>query len=109
MQKKQLLNNWGEKADTMQCYAPVRFYDALSKWECYIYAMNSADENEILTLINWPAGFIVANSVTMNDLEGLFNEHGEGIVNDVDYRPIKLPALLRAMRKHVYKEIHNED
>ena len=95
-QKKALINNWGDRAESLACNAIVRLYDPLSKWECYLYAMNPQDENDVLVILRNGLGVCVLNETwTMNELDALFNEHGEGIGVDESYRPRSIESILK--------------
>lgn len=92
-----LMNNWGEKADSMACLAEVRVYDPLSSWECYIYAMNPEDEDEIACII---AGFEVeVCDWRLSELNSVFNETGDTPELDTEYRPRRAAELFKWLTK----------
>ena len=93
--KQKLLANWGEKASSMACMAEVRIYDPLSPWQCYIYAMNPEDENEILCIIKGHE--VEVCEWKMSELEIAFNSDGEPPLIDDEYRPI--------LASEVYKKL----
>lgn len=94
-QKKALLNNWGDKADALACNAIVRLYDSLSKWEFYIYAMNPEDENQVSLILKNSFGSRLNEQWTIDELEGMYNDHGEGLNVDESYRPRSVESLLK--------------
>jgi len=92
-QKEKLMENWGEKAECLTCNAEVRVYDPLSSWECYIYAMNPENNDEILCLIS---GFYVELcGWYMTELESCYNMIGEPPQLDSEYRPRQVSSLLK--------------
>lgn len=50
--KENLLNNWGERAESMACFAECRYYDDQTDWSCYLLALNPQDEDEILCIVD---------------------------------------------------------
>ncbi len=93
--KNKLMANWGEKADSMACMAEVRIYDPLSPWECYIFAMNPEDEDEIACIFN---GYSVeVCDWRLSEMATMFNELGENPLIDYEYRPRQAAALLKKL------------
>lgn len=100
-QKQKLMKSWGEKADSMACLAEVRVFDPLSSWECYIYAINPDDEDEISCIIN---GFeLEVSTWSMKSLEASFNEHGEHPIIDKEYRPRQAVDLFKILTERKIK------
>lgn len=100
--KDKLKANWGERAETMECNAEVRVYDPLSKYECYIFALNPEDENEIWCIIN---GFSVeTDKLTLGEIASYYNSHGEGLQVDYEYRPRQATEVYRSLTKEIYYE-----
>ncbi len=99
-QKQKLLSNWGDKAESMACMAEVRVYDPISSWECYLYAMNPEDEDQIMCLLKTskcdPA---ITEFGSINWLNALFNEHGENVKIDPEYRPKRTAELFKQLNK----------
>ncbi len=93
-QKDKLKSNWGEKADSLQCLAEVRIYDPCSNWQCYIYAMNPENEDEIKCIIE---GFIVSieEKWQMSSIENLYNSNGESVKIDEEYRPKRADEVFK--------------
>ncbi len=92
-QLDKLKSNWGEKAESMACMAEVRVYDPLSSWECYIYALNPQDEDEISCIIK---GFTVeVCDWRLSEMFKHFNSHGEPPEIDVEYRPRRAAELFK--------------
>ncbi len=82
--KKKLKANW-LLAESMDCNAEARVYDPGSPWECYIFAMNPEEENEIWCIIN---GFDVEITLYyINSLFEMFNAKGESPIIDEEFRP----------------------
>lgn len=97
-QIEKLTANWGEKADSMACFAEVRVYDPLSFWECYIFALNPEDNDEIDCIVK--VGKDQAPTVErwfLTNIKGLFNYHGEGVQLDNEYRPRRAAELFKKL------------
>jgi hypothetical protein len=87
-QSERLKANWGYKADAMACMAEVRLYDPMSHWQCFIYAMNPEDDNEIQCILS--VGNNTAPAIarwTLPEIIALYNSIGEGVQIDPEYRP----------------------
>lgn len=79
----------------MECNAEVRVFDPLSPWECYIFALNPADDDEIACIIR---GFgVEVTTWSLNKMELLFNIQGEAPQIDSEYRP--------RQAREVYKQL----
>jgi hypothetical protein len=101
-QRKRLLNNWGDRAECMDCHAIVRVYDSESSWECYIYAMNPEYPDEIKCLIR---GFDVeASDWLLSELSTLYNRSGSSVEIDTEYRPQHLTQLRERLNGHTRTE-----
>lgn len=95
-QKEKLKACWGEKADSMTCLAEVRVFDPLSNWECYIYAMNPDNDDEICCIIN---GFCVeVCDWSLEELCNRFNSEGERVQIDYEYRPRRALEIFKKLR-----------
>ena len=95
IQKEKLKASWGEKADCLAATAELRVYDPLSCWECYIFAMNPEDQDEIACILH---GFTVeVCNWRLSELSNHFNEEGERPVFDRQYRPRKAETILRIL------------
>ncbi len=91
-----LMKNWGEKANALQCKAYFRYYDPLSKWQCYIYAINPDDSGEIACIID---GFTVeVTTWRLSDMFNCFNAAGEGPLLDKEFRPRDCEQILKTLR-----------
>jgi hypothetical protein len=96
-QKQKLMSNWGYPADTMTCKAEVRVYDPASRWECYIYALNPHDQQEICCIIN---GFYVEICrYSIQELYTLYNQHGEPVQVDYEYVPREAAEIYRMLKQ----------
>ena len=102
-QKEKLKASWGEKASCMACMAEVRVYDPLSTWECYIYALNSEDEDGIECIIRLsdkqPASL---ETWRLSELFLTYNVAGENVIIDHEYRPRNTEELFRVLNKGFY-------
>lgn len=97
---ERLKSNWGDKASSMNCLAQVRVYDPLSNWECYIYALNPEDSDEVECIIkvgkDQPA---CAERWFLTKIFSLFNYDGEGVKIDGEYRPRRTHELFKALNQ----------
>jgi hypothetical protein len=99
-QSEKLKANWGDKAESMACMAEVRVYDPLSFWECYIFAQNPEDENEIMCLIHTnKLSSPGVSKWTLQELCALYNQDGEGVEVDQEYRPRRTAELFKILNK----------
>lgn len=96
-QREKLLANWGEKAEAMACKAEVKLHDRLSEYECYIYALNPDDEDEILCIINGID--LEVTSWRISDLATRFNADGEGLSQDREYKPRMAAQLFKTLNE----------
>ena len=95
-QREKLKKNWGEKADSLQCKAEVRLYDDQSTWECFIYAMNPQDEDDVKLILK---GFTVEIcDGSMDALRSMFNANGEPLKRDYHYIPRMADTIYRKLR-----------
>lgn len=94
-QKEKLKVSWGDKADSLACYAEVRIFDPLSRWQCYIYAMNPADENDIACIIAGESLEICDWQVS--EIQKAYNAEGESPVIDTEYRPMRAAELFKKL------------
>lgn len=96
--KEALKKNWGEKANTLNCFAEVKLIDPLSSWACYIFAM---DENEELVQCLIYSDLIGVEIYTqcIYDIYSMYNEHGEHPSIDPEFRRIRVTELLRRLKK----------
>jgi hypothetical protein len=95
--KEKLKKNWGEPADTLNCFAEVKFIDPLSSWACYVFAMDDSEEL-IQCLIYSNALGVEIYTQGMQDIYSMYNENGECPVIDIEYRPTKVINLLRRLQ-----------
>jgi len=96
---KRLKNNWGEKADSLHCLAEIRLYDPQSTWECYLYALNPEDEDEVRCIVK--VSHQQEPSLEkwyLTNIKSLFNSHGEGVQVDQEYRPINTRILFKKLK-----------
>lgn len=94
-QIKRLVANWGERADALDCNAEARIYDPMSKWECYIYALEPTEQDEIACIINGET--VELTTWMLADLRTVFNSLGEGPQNDLGFIPIRITRLLKKL------------
>lgn len=95
--KELLKNNWGDRANALECYAEVKLIDPLSSWACYIFAL---DQNEELMHCLLYSDAIGPEIYTHNivDVYGMYNEHGENPIIDEEFRRIKVKELLKRLK-----------
>ncbi len=101
-QKEKLIANWGEKADSLHCFAEVRVYDPLSSWECYIFALNPEDNDEVQCIVKVSkAQEATVEKWYLTNIKCLFNEYGEGVDIDDEYRPRRADYLLNKLNNWI--------
>lgn len=98
-QKEALMENWGDKANAMECFAEVKYIDPNSCWSCYIYAMNPNDDNEIMCIIDGHK-FELCNW-SLNDLKHTYNQEGEYLIIDPEYRKIRADVLYKKLKRNI--------
>lgn len=94
--KEALKKNWGEKADTLNCYAEVKLIDPLSSWACYIFAMNETEELIHCLLYSAALGVEIYTQY-IYDIYSMYNEHGENPTIDNEYRRTRVTEILRRL------------
>lgn len=94
--KEALKKNWGEKANTLNCFAEVKLIDPLSSWCCYIFAMDQNEEMIQCVLYSDAIGVEVYTQC-IYDIYSMYNEEGEHPVIDTEYRRIRVTELLRKL------------
>lgn len=93
--KKALMDNWGDKANAMQCYAEVKFINPSTSWACYVYALDPADGDTIMCLvINFP-GFLCEWS--LKELLETYDIEGERVIEDPEFRRIRVSELFKRL------------
>jgi hypothetical protein len=98
--KAKLKSNWGDKAEALDCQAELRVYDPLSAWQCYIYAMNPENEDQIMCLISARKTLPpITTDFTISELQLLYNEHGENVQIDTEYRPRSIETLFTKLNE----------
>ena len=94
--KQRLYDNWGDKANAMECFAEVKFIDTISPWCCYIYALNP-DDNDTICCIS-PYGHEQVHEWSLKELVNSHDIHGEQVFMDTEYRRIKASTLCRKIQ-----------
>jgi len=95
--KKQLLRNWGEAAEALNCFCPIKYIDKASHWECFVYALNPSDEDEILCIIN--AMSVESTKWSLKELLSCYNAEGDYVVIDDEYIPVHLTNILKRLNE----------
>lgn len=97
MLNRKLIQNWGDKAEAMDCFAEVRVFDPLSPWECYIFAQNPENLDEVKVIL---VGFDVeVCEMSLEEIFSKFNSEGEYVQIDPLFRPVKADKLLKRLRE----------
>ncbi len=94
--KNKLKKNWGEKAETLNCYAEVKLIDPLSSWACYIFAMQE-DEEVINCVIYSDACGAEIYTQCIKDIQKMYNEHGEHPIIDKEFRRTRVIELMKRL------------
>lgn len=85
-------------ADTLSCKAEIRFYDPLSDWQCFIFAQNPDNENDIMCIISGGKNLEpVVDFWSLYELGQMFNADGEGVQIDLEYRPRQAVEILKRL------------
>ncbi len=93
---EKLKSSWGEKSDCLAATAELRVFDPLSCWECFIFALNPEDEDEIACILH---GFTVeVTTWRLSELASHFNAEGDSPIIDREFRPRKAETILRMLR-----------
>lgn len=95
--KEALKKNWGEKADTLNCYAEVKLIDPLSSWCCYIFAMDDSDETVKCLLYSDAIGVEIYTEYMYN-IQSMYNEYGDHPQIDTEFRRTRVTELLKRLR-----------
>ncbi len=100
--KDKLKTNWGEKADALDCLAYVRVFDPLSPWQCYVYALNPDDEDEVECIVKVSKSQeATLERWFMTSIMSLFNTDGESVEVDEEYRPRRALDILNRLNKGI--------
>lgn len=99
---KKLQENWGDRADSLDCKAEIRAYDTGSRWECYIYAIDPENRDTAKVLLN--NGEPILTEVNLDELEKTVEaETGRVPKMDMNFVPTPLKKLLKDLKKHEWK------
>lgn len=96
LQKQRLFKNWGPSAEALDCNAEVRVYDPLSKWECYLVAINPENEDEMTCIIK-AHNVGIATDLTFSLLKSMYNSSGEGVIVDQEFRRRRAGNVLKKL------------
>jgi len=94
--KKKLIENWGDRAEAMDCLVEVKYIDELSRFACYIYALNPEDEDEIACIIH--TGHIDVCKWSLRELQRSYNGHGDNPIIDSEFRSTLASTLLKKLK-----------
>lgn len=98
--KGKLMKNWGDKAECMECNAEFRVYDPKSYWQCFLLAMNPENQQEIKCIISGGNNLEpTLTEWTDYELSLLYNDDGEGVQIDTEYRPRKAAEIWRKLNE----------
>jgi hypothetical protein len=92
--KERLLANW-LVADSMACYAECKIYDPLSRWACYILAINPLNEDEILCIFTGLG--VTIETYSMSSIRHMYNTQGEPPQLDKEYRRMWASELFKKL------------
>jgi len=96
--KEKLKQNWGEKAECMNCYAEIKYIDESSTWACYVFALNPDDNDEICCLIH-ARHIIEAVRWSLRDLHESIDSYGENPKVDKEYRRMRVAPLFKKLNE----------
>ena len=97
--KERLFKNWGVMAETFQCNAEVRLYDALSCWECYLLAINPENEDEAFIFSIDEMRHLEIGIDSLSHILSTWNSEGEFMEIDGTFVPRKANALLEILKQ----------
>ncbi len=95
--KDALKRNWGDKANTLNCYAEIKLIDPLSSWACYLFAMDK-NEDVVHCLLYSDSMGIEVHAESLQEIFQRYNEDGENPVVDTEYRRTRVIELLRRLK-----------
>ncbi len=95
--KDLLKSNWGEKADTLNCYAEVKLIDPLSSWACYIFAIDDTEQVAHCLIYSDCFGVEIYTQ-PLHDICTMYNEEGNNPIIDREYRRTRVTELLKRLR-----------
>lgn len=102
-QTQKLMKNWDSSNDSLHCNAEIRVYDPASSFQCYIIAMYPEDENTIYCILQTnKCSQAVATLHTVFALDAMYNENGEGLEIDTEYRPRQASEILKRLNAVEY-------
>lgn len=102
-QKKRLKANWGERADTLHCFAEVKLIDPLSSWCCYLLSMDEEEEQVYCILYSNAIGIEIC-FMNLQELCIMYNEEGESPIVDQEFRPTRAIEILRRLRNDTRRD-----
>ena len=92
--------NWGDKADSYDCYAWMRLYDPESRWECYVYAIDPLNEQGAKVCVY--NGTWVFSQVNLDEMMVSFVcENGRAPRHDLDFKGKHLKNILKGYQPEV--------
>lgn len=92
--REKLKSNWGEKADSLNCFAEVKLIDPLSSWACYLFAMSPDEERLLVLFYNKNFGIELGEMHTY-ELSLMHNREGEPPEIDDEYRRMRVTEIIR--------------
>jgi hypothetical protein len=95
--KKVLKDNWGDKANSLDCYAEVKLIDPHSSWCCYIFAMDQNEELVQCLIYSNMLGIEICTEY-LHCIYIMHNSHGENPVIDKEYRKMRVNQLIKRLR-----------
>ncbi len=108
-QQDRLLSNW-EHRETLTTNAEVRIYDPLSKWECYLVAMNPQCTEEVYVILN--GAYPSTAEWTLTEIMQCYNSLGDHPFVDPYFQPTNAGDLFKKLKDkkdglHGYKRDEN--
>jgi len=89
---KRLRENWGVRAESLNCFAEIKFMDGTSGWCWYLLALDPDDDDTIKCIVDEGDGPEIMNW-TLGELETFYDSHGESPKIDREYRRMKADLL----------------
>lgn len=93
--KKSLMANWGDKADALDCFVPIKLIDPVLNWACYIFAMNP-DYQDIVSCVIVHGTDCEIYTLSLSYVLSSYNHEGEGPKVDDEFRTVHLSKILKS-------------
>ncbi len=94
--KESLKKSWGDNAEALNCFCEVKIQERNGKWDCYVYAMNPRDEDEVMCIMKHK-GWVGISQWFLSGLMFEYNTQGEFPRFDPEFRRIRADVLYKKL------------